>query len=81
MNKCEKCGSLHYRADPCRPKLERAILPEQVEPDDTSKPAARSNAPKRNRNEYHRVNMVKWRAKKKAEKIALVNETTGANNG
>lgn len=51
---CAECKAMHYRTDPCRPlkhesvKLER-VIPKQVEPDDISKPVARSDAPKRGR--------------------------------
>ncbi len=46
-------------------QLERTTS-KAAEPDDISKSPARSSTPKPNRNEYHRVNMRKWRASKKA---------------
>lgn len=93
IEKCPNCGGLHYRTDPCRPKLERSTHKEAtVGSDDNSQAynavnaapsASRSNTPpkpRKNRNEYLKRYMAEvYRPRVKARKALIVNQTNPVN--
>lgn len=77
MNKCEKCGFLHYRTDPCRVKKEPTPLRESQRVPEasiaTSAPRTNTDRNKsRHRPGYFTEYMRGYRARKRLEANAKV---------